>query len=508
MRTEVITVGGITPAEGGRITSNCALAQLLSNPNLFRDITGLTENQRNALAGLQAALGTAQFFGGKAADLALQGNMRQDIDKALDKINEQHKSGAISDQQRSQLTESALRSMIGGGTQTPAQPITTDEVQRLTKTAGANEAAVSVSRPGGENVSINAQPTTASLKQPLQQRCGFFGPNVVVSESDLRDAIRLAAQTERQNWFNAAGNALTETDNSQFGHLVRYWLARFSVILPSTLTAAQARAISGAINYGQLLNAAATNAVVNAEAARVRGDLLAGAPGLGTPANLNDLVEEALRKARGSRLDVEAWSAVFVVASVRGTAIQLGLEAESGGAQVGRDELLLAHEGHRFYVAEAYRRRFGPVRKDGTYQTFRVTERAPQIGDLIVQDRQVNDIANVLGFDDIPTIAGGYAMHCDIVVEVAADNLITIGGNLSNSARRRRYPLDANGRLVVARDQLFTQENSNGNLPAVPVVNAAPGLDTQSTGRIFALLCPVELCAVIPGQRVDGGVLV
>ncbi|MFB3788901.1 MAG: hypothetical protein ACE15F_21280 [bacterium] len=142
-----------------------ALTQLLSNPNLFRDITGLTENQRNALAALQSALGTAQFFGGKAADLALQGNMRQDIDKALDKINEQHQAGAITDQQRQQLTEAALRGMIGGGTQAPAQPMTTGDIEHLTNTAGANQAAVSVSRPGGETVSVNAQPTDALLDQ-------------------------------------------------------------------------------------------------------------------------------------------------------------------------------------------------------------------------------------------------------------------------------------------------------------------------------------------------------
>ena len=124
-------------------------------------MAGLTETQKNALAGLQAALGTAQFFGGKAADLALQANMSKDIDKALNKINEQHAAGAISDGQRSQLTESALRSMIGGGTTTSAEPLTTKEVQELTNTAGANEAAVSVSRPSGEQVSVDARSPSA-----------------------------------------------------------------------------------------------------------------------------------------------------------------------------------------------------------------------------------------------------------------------------------------------------------------------------------------------------------
>lgn len=53
-----------------------ALTELLANPNLFRDITGLTENQKNALAALQASLTSAEQFGkgaqaltGQAADL-------------------------------------------------------------------------------------------------------------------------------------------------------------------------------------------------------------------------------------------------------------------------------------------------------------------------------------------------------------------------------------------------------------------------------------------------------
>lgn len=138
------------------------LLQLLSNPNLFRDMAGLTETQRNALAGLQAALGTAQFFGGKAADLALQANMNRDIDKALDKIDQQHRSGAINDQQRAQLTESALRSMIGGGTQTPAQPLSPEQVRALTETAGANDASVQINRPG-EQLQVDARPNNSEL---------------------------------------------------------------------------------------------------------------------------------------------------------------------------------------------------------------------------------------------------------------------------------------------------------------------------------------------------------
>jgi hypothetical protein len=494
-----------------------ALLNLLSNPNLFRDITGLTENQRNALAALQGALNTAQFFGGKAADLALQGNMNKDIDKALDKINEQHKAGAINDQQRAQLTESALRSMIGGGTQSPAEPTSTKEVESLTNTAGANDAALRVSRPGGEQVEVDARPTMASLRQPLQERCGFFGSNaVIINEADLRDIVRDNNLAEAQRWLNPTGNLLEETNDLQFGHLVRYWLSAFSGIRPTTLQALQANAIGPAIAYGDLVNETAPNAAVNAAVANVRASLLAGAPDIDNPPNLNTLIEQALRGARFSHLndaDRGAWSAVFVVSTIRGAAIQLGLETLTRGTHEGRDALLRGSATHSTYVVEAYRRRFGPSRKEGTYHAFRIAERTPQVGDIIIQDRQVpagvtGNINNVLNFNNIPTtLPGGRALHGDIVVDApnGSDFVVTIGGNVGQSVRRRRYPLDANRHLIVDRTQLYTQESNSGNLPNLPDTDNSAGLHARSTGRIFALLSLVEECAIVPGQQVGGG---
>ena len=83
-------------------------------------------------------------------------------------------------------------------------------------------------------------------------------------------------------------------------------------------------------------------------------------------------------------------------------------------------------------MLEAYRRRFGPNQQDGTYHAFETTERAVQTGDIIVLDRQANAIGDVLPFNDIPTLAGGRQLHADIVVEVAADHVVAIGGNLSD----------------------------------------------------------------------------
>jgi hypothetical protein len=82
-------------------------------------------------------------------------------------------------------------------------------------------------------------------------------------------------------------------------------------------------------------------------------------------------------------------------------------------------------------------------------------ERSVQVGDIVVQDCQAAGIGAVSAFDNIPELAGR-EMHCDIVIDVAADSAITIGGNLGQSVRRRRYPLNPDGTLVVARERLYT----------------------------------------------------
>ena len=136
--------------------------QLLGTPNLFKDITGLEGTQKNAAAALEGALNTAQFFGGKAADLALQARMGKDIDKAMRTIQKAKESGLISDQQAEELTNNAISGMIGGGSNADTKPISTKEVKDIVDKAGQNEAAVSVSRPGGDKVEVDARPDAAA----------------------------------------------------------------------------------------------------------------------------------------------------------------------------------------------------------------------------------------------------------------------------------------------------------------------------------------------------------
>lgn len=86
---------------------------ILSHPGLFKDITGLEGNQKNALFALQGALSTAKFFGGKAADLAMQQETSKNIDRTLQNVKQARSNGLINDEQARAITQSALQSMVG-----------------------------------------------------------------------------------------------------------------------------------------------------------------------------------------------------------------------------------------------------------------------------------------------------------------------------------------------------------------------------------------------------------
>ncbi len=104
-----------------------AALQLLGTPGIFKDITGLEGNQRNAIEALKASLEAAQKFGAEAADVAksfgqyatnlgMQSATSQNMDRIQRSIQTARTQGLINDDQASSLTHAALRGMIGQGT--------------------------------------------------------------------------------------------------------------------------------------------------------------------------------------------------------------------------------------------------------------------------------------------------------------------------------------------------------------------------------------------------------
>lgn len=133
-----------------------AALQLLGTANLFRDVTGLEGNQRNALAAFQEAMGTARFFGGEAAKLALQRSMSRDIDKTLQAIQRAERSGLISREQAGQLAAGALRGLIGDSPQAERRLTEEPEVRQLLSTAA---------QPGGGDVTITRPGETVEVRR-------------------------------------------------------------------------------------------------------------------------------------------------------------------------------------------------------------------------------------------------------------------------------------------------------------------------------------------------------
>ena len=332
---------------------------------------------------------------------------------------------------------------------------------------------------------------------------GFFGANNVRrTEAEVRAAVVARANAEWTAWHTAAGAPRSEGEAAMFGRLVGYYAAALGSLMPDTLTAVQAKALTE--SYTALLAAGASATTIATEATRLAGVLLTGAPGAtasGVTGRIADAIQQA-REAHANSGDYSAWSAAYVTACVRGAGITLGLEVviPPGRRQVDPNPLLLASLTHAGYTIEARSRRAATTpRHRGTYHAFTPRERAPRPGDIIVQDRRPGVTAAQI--TALASLGAGLISHGDIVVDVQPGFVIAVGGNLGDSCRRRRYPRDAQGLLVIDPRQLFTQEDSAGALPALPLVSALP-LAGQSTARVFALLSPIEELAAVPGQPV------
>jgi hypothetical protein len=308
--------------------------------------------------------------------------------------------------------------------------------------------------------------------------------------AQVRAAIVARCNAEWTAWHT--GNTPNpECDVNMFGRLIGYYLAANRNILPDSLTRIQANA-RGAINYGPLLAAtAATSAQVDA----IRALLLAGAPGTTADAIIDRAMSQA-RQGHDSLGSVRAWSAVFVSACVRGAAISEGLEAVTPPRRThaGRNRPLLPSFSHAEYVRRARQDR--AAGRLGRYHAFEPSARAPQLADIIVQDRRDNIKPSRVR--TLPTLPEGAETHGDIVVEVSGSSVVTIGGNVADGVRKRRFLRDTtSGRLVTTVPQLYGQENDAGGLPAVPGTSCQ-ALADKSTRRIFALLSLVEDCRDIP----------
>jgi hypothetical protein len=167
-----------------------AMLQLIGKGDSFRDISGHSENQKNALAAFQKSLDTAQSFGKQAADLAKTAGMMELIKNAqekgsISKDQAQEKSGKVLDagtpptfeeqvsrtQKQLEMLKNAFDSgnidseqlnslsegVIKDATPGRSEGVTPNDVSRMTQDAKQNQANVKMKTEGAE-VEIDTQP--------------------------------------------------------------------------------------------------------------------------------------------------------------------------------------------------------------------------------------------------------------------------------------------------------------------------------------------------------------
>jgi hypothetical protein len=127
-----------------------------------------------------------------------------------------------------------------------------------------------------------------------------------------------------------------------------------------------------------------------------------------------------------------AWSAVFVSFCVK-----------TAGASAKEFTFAAAHSK---FVKVAIQ---NALQGTGVFRAFEITKQQPQVGDIIQNNRGNHKFTY-----DFARTHSAYESHSAIVVEVGSDHnghfANTIGGNESDSIRRKRVALNANG-LIIQR---------------------------------------------------------
>lgn len=138
---------------------------ILGRADLFKDITGLEGNQRNALAALQGAMNTAKFFGGKAADFAMQQETSKNIDRTLENIDQARAAKLITDEQARAITRSALQSMVGQSRPPAQAPQDAPAIQKAIDAASQGaQGEITVTTPG-ESVQASFEDPEPGVEQ-------------------------------------------------------------------------------------------------------------------------------------------------------------------------------------------------------------------------------------------------------------------------------------------------------------------------------------------------------
>ncbi|MCH9659487.1 MAG: DUF2272 domain-containing protein [Bacteroidetes bacterium] len=96
---------------------------------------------------------------------------------------------------------------------------------------------------------------------------------------------------------------------------------------------------------------------------------------------------------------------------------------------------------HSKYAHQAIRRKQDEV--DGPFWGFRISEHKPQLGDMVCRSRAGSGVTY-----DFAKNNDAFKSHCDIIVRITKDHVVTLGGNVRHSVSKTNYALNSRGLLI------------------------------------------------------------
>jgi hypothetical protein len=153
---------------GAPLPSGMNAALNLLGKDVFKDLTGLTQNQKNAMAALTTAFGSSEAFAGEAFKLALAQDAARNLDRTIDQAEAAKKAGLLTDEEASKATRDALLRALGeegaGNKEVTELPGVRQALDQLgnapsgsatvTRSSGENSETVEVKKEGGSALAI------------------------------------------------------------------------------------------------------------------------------------------------------------------------------------------------------------------------------------------------------------------------------------------------------------------------------------------------------------------
>jgi hypothetical protein len=198
-----------TPAPGAGLA---AATDLLGKSGIFKDITGLDQNQKNAMQTYLSNQENAKAFGEMAKEVFMTGHNTEHSDKIADSIRN---SPELSEQEKAQLLKDHFGQMVDGGqgkkaeqAQANTKPTLTDAavkaadqgkaVKATSADASGNVASVDIGAGAeGENVLAEAKGYIQNLLQANANACWATAATIMMSwkkgaAQDVEDVLTVA----------------------------------------------------------------------------------------------------------------------------------------------------------------------------------------------------------------------------------------------------------------------------------------------------------------------------